>query len=120
MPLGFSCYISVVADAESNKPNKPGCALIAIAIVGLFVCTGLWFKQHSDASKTPCQRYAAVAARVLYNCHSGQPKAEEHHTAVCERVLDPTPACLERLDALSCDELQLPPELAAGAACARK
>ena len=109
-----------MADAVSNKPNYAGCALIVIPIVGLFVGAGLWLGQREDAAKTPCQRYAAVVARILYNCHSGQTKAPEHHTAVCERTLDPTPACLERLEALSCDELKYPPEVAAGAACARK
>jgi hypothetical protein len=109
-----------VADADSKKSNNVGCALIAIALLGLFIVTGLWLGRRDDAAKTPCERYADVAARVLYNCHSGQTKELEHHIAVCERVLDPTTACLERLDALTCDELNQPPERAAGAACARK
>ena len=115
-----SCYTIDVSDAESSKPNYVGCSLIAIPILALFVGAGLWLGQRQDAAKTPCQRYASVAARVLHNCHSGLTKALDHHTAVCERVLDPTPACLERLDALTCEELQLPPEVAAGAACSRK
>lgn len=109
-----------MADEESHKANSVGCALIALVALGLFLGAGLWLGKRDDASKTPCERYAEVAYRVLYNCHSGLSKAVEHHTAVCEQVIDPTPACLERLEALTCDELRRPPEIATGAACARK
>jgi hypothetical protein len=115
-----SCYTIDVTEAEPGKPNTLGCAIFAIAILGLVIGAGLWFAKSKDAAMTPCEKYGAIANRVLYNCHSGLDKAPEHHTAVCERALDPTPACLKRLEALTCDELRVPPEVATGEACARK
>lgn len=109
-----------MADEESHRANSVGCALIAIAALGLFLGAALWLSKRDDAAKTPCQRYAAVANRVLANCHSGLSKSVDHHTAVCERVIDPTPACMKRLEALTCDELRVPPEVATGSACARE
>lgn len=108
-----------MTDAESSKPNYAGCLLIVLPVLALFVGAGLWLGQKKDAAKTPCQRYADVVDRVLRNCHSGQNKGADHHMAICKQALDPTPACLERLDALTCDELELPPHVAAGAACSR-
>tara|TARA_R110000868_G_scaffold55996_1_gene173756 strand:+ start:100 stop:522 length:423 start_codon:yes stop_codon:yes gene_type:complete len=108
-----------LADGESHKANSVGCAVVGIVGLGIFLAAGLWFAKRDDASKTPCERYAEVANRILYNCHSGLSKEVDHHTAVCERQIDPTAACLERLEALTCDELRRPPEIAAGVACAR-
>tara|TARA_R110002073_G_scaffold334897_1_gene525496 strand:+ start:46079 stop:46408 length:330 start_codon:yes stop_codon:yes gene_type:complete len=109
-----------MSEEESHKANNVGCALIALVGIGLFLGAGLWFAKQDEASKTPCERYAEVANRILYNCHSGLSKSVDHHTAVCERAIDPTPACLQRLEQLTCDDLRQPPEIAAGAACARK
>lgn len=106
-----------MSDDESHRSTNVGCALFALVALGLIVGLGMWFGKRDNDSKTPCEKYAEVAGRVLYNCHSGQAKDAKHHTAVCEELLDPTPACLERLENLTCDELQLPPEIATGAAC---
>ena len=109
-----------MAEEESQRSNNIGCVLFAFAAIGIFLGVAFWLGKRDDAAKTPCERYAEVAYRVLYNCHSGLPKEVDHHTAICERALDPTPACLERLESLTCDELRSPPEIATGEACARK
>ena len=109
-----------MADTEPSKPNTVGCLLIVIPVIGLMIGAGLWLGQRKDAAKSPCQRYADVVDRVLRNCHSGQNKGADYHMAICERSLDPGPTCLERLDALTCDQLESPPHVAAGAACSRK
>ena len=109
-----------MADTKTNKPNTLGCLLIVIPIIGLVIGAGLWLGHRKDAAKSPCQRYADVVDRVLRNCHSGQNKGADHHMAICEQSLDPTPACLERLDTLTCDELERTPQVAARAACSRK
>ena len=109
-----------MADAEPKKPNAIGCGLVVLAVVGVFVGGGLWLGKRKDAAMTPCERYGAVANRILYNCHSGLEKSPEHHTAVCEQHLDATPECLQRMESLTCDELRRPLKVATGAACARK
>jgi hypothetical protein len=116
------CYKRPVDTPPPATRRRLGCGLAVLAGVGAIVAVGLYLGQRDQASKTPCQRYAEVMVRSLDNCHSGQNRNHAHHVAICEARVDPTPACLEKIEALSreaCDALERGPS-AAGAVCARR
>jgi hypothetical protein len=100
---------------ESSK-GRIGCAVIALAVAGLAVGGGVFLSRHEDSSKSPCERYARTMARVLDNCHSGKNRNHAYHVAACEKSVNPTDACLERIESLPCDQLEIGPT-AAGPVC---
>ncbi len=113
-----------MAPTSENKagrkgPGRLGCLAICVALAGGVIGIGLLLGRRHDASMTPCERYAATITRALDNCSSGQTRNHSHHIAACERSIDPTPACLERIEALPCAELELGPG-AAGDVCRKK
>lgn len=101
----------------TSTKNRVGCAVIALALVGAVIAGGLWLGRRDAAAKTPCQRYAQVVQLVLDNCHSGQDRDPDHNIAVCEKIIDATPDCLERISALTCNEIESGLVTAAGSIC---
>jgi hypothetical protein len=112
-----------VSEQASRGPRRAGCALVVLAAVGLAVGAGLWLGKRDDAGKTPCQLYARAMARALDHCYSGQTREHGHHIAVCEEMIDPGEACLERIRevaALSCPDLEQWPHVASAEVCRRR
>jgi hypothetical protein len=90
---------------------------VVVIAAGLVVGAGTAFSRCDEASKTPCERYAATMARELDNCHSGVTRNHRHHIEICERSVSATEACLEKIETLSCPELEANPAAAAGDVC---
>lgn len=95
--------------AERKGPGKVGCLAIVLVLAGAVVAVGFMLGRKQDASKTPCERYVTVMDRALDNCSSGATRNHDHHLAVCNQSVDPTPACLERIETMSCGELENAP-----------
>ena len=104
-------------EAPAKTKQRLGCLVAVIAAVGLVIGIGALVSRCDDAKKTPCERYAATMARELNNCHSGVNRNHEHHIAICERSVNATKACLEKIEKLSCPELEADPAAAAGEVC---
>lgn len=94
--------------AESSK-GRIGCAVIALAVAGLAVGAGIFLSRKEDSSRSPCERYALTMTRALDNCSSGKTRNRDYHVGTCERSVNPTPACLERIQSLPCDRLEIGP-----------
>lgn len=91
--------------------------LVPVVLIAAVIGVGLWLGRRDAASKTPCQRYAELLDRELDNCHSGMSRDLEQRALECEQSIDPTPACFDRIEALSCEELERGPVVTAGEAC---
>jgi hypothetical protein len=107
-------------EVEETKRNPLGCAVVAIAVVGAILGLAWYLNRADEAAKTGCQRYAETVATALDNCHSGVNRNHGHHIAICERSIDPSDACLERIQALSCDELERGVPASAGEICRKE
>lgn len=105
--------------AERRGPGKLGCLVIVLVLAGAVAGVGLLLGRKQDASKTPCERYVDTMTRALDNCSSGATRNHTHHLHVCKQSVDPTPDCLDRLEALPCGELEQGPA-AAGDVCLKK
>jgi len=105
--------------SERKRPGKLGCLVIVLAVAGAVAGAGLLLGRRQEASMTPCERYVVTMDRALDNCSSGATRNRDHHLAVCQRSVDPTPACLDRIEALPCAELEHGPA-AAGDVCRKK
>lgn len=105
--------------SERKRPGKVGCLVIVLVLAGVVVGVGLLLGRKQAASKTPCERYVDTMVRAIDNCSSGETRNHAHHLAVCKQSVDPTPDCLERIEALSCGELEHGPA-AAGDVCHKK
>jgi hypothetical protein len=103
-----------VSEPEPAPRRRLGCALAVVAVLGALLAVGLLLGRRHHASLTPCERYAETVARRLDNCHSG---ANPDHLAICRASVDPSPACLERIEALTCDELERGAPASAGEVC---
>jgi hypothetical protein len=101
---------------EQPKPRRVGCAVVLLAVVAVVVGAGFFLGRREDASKSPCERYAETMAGALDNCSSGRNRNSSYHVAACERSVNPSEACLERLKSLPCDQLDLAPG-SAGPVC---
>jgi hypothetical protein len=102
----------------SPAKRRLGCGLAAIGVLGGLLGLGLWLGRRDLASATPCDRFAELVARELKNCHSGQNTSHDHLVATCQReAVAATDACLARIDALTCDQLEGGVLAAAGEAC---
>jgi hypothetical protein len=106
-------------DKGRKRPGKLGCLVVVVALVGAILGLGLFFGRRQDASMTPCERYAETMTQAIDNCHSGMNQNHAYHITTCERSVDPTPECLDRIEALPCAELEKGPT-AAGDACRKK
>lgn len=106
-------------ESESKRSGKLGCLVIVLVLAGAVAGVGLLVGRKQEASMSPCERYVTTMARALDNCSSGQNRNHAHLMAICERSVNPTPACLERIDALPCAELEQGPA-AAGDVCRKK
>jgi hypothetical protein len=102
---------------KRSARERVGCLVAVVVVIGAVVGGGILMGRRNEQAKTPCQRYADAVAEALDNCHSGQTKNARHHIDMCERALDPSPACLQRIDALTCDELERGAAAAAGDVC---
>lgn len=104
-------------EAKQAKRNPLGCALVVAVLVAAVVGGGLLLNRMDKASKTGCERYAEIVARELDNCHSGQNRSHRHLIGQCQQSIDPSAACFERIDALSCDQLERGVPASAGEVC---
>lgn len=93
---------------EKSK-KRVGCALVVVALVAAVVAVGVWLGRKDAASKSPCERYAEVITRELDNCHSGVTRNHAHHIEICKESVDPTAACLEAIEGLSCEQIERGP-----------
>jgi hypothetical protein len=93
--------------------------MVAGGIIAAIIGAGLWLGHWDDASKTPCERYAALMDRMLDNCHSGQSRDLDKRIAECEQWIDPSRNCLRRIEDLSCEALEQGPVVSAGEVCRR-
>lgn len=101
----------------SKAKQRIGCLAVVVVVAGGLVGLGMWLGGREVAAMTPCQRYAETVDRMLDNCHSGK---ERDELAVCERSVDPSPACLERVEQLSCEQIERGAALSAGEVCRKK
>lgn len=105
--------------SERKGRGKVGCLVIVLVVVGAVAGVGLLLGRKQQASMTPCERYLVTMDRALDNCSSGETRNREHHLAICRQSVDPTPACLERIETMKCSELEHGPS-AAGDVCRKK
>ncbi len=106
-----------MADDASTRKRNLGCAAAIAVAIAAVVVGGVWLGQRDEAQKSPCERYAAAVIHGLKNCHSGQTKNYGHHMSVCKQRVNPTDACIQTIERLSCDALEMDPAGAAGEAC---
>jgi len=79
----------------------------------------LYLGLREDAERTPCQRFAKVYTRELNNCHSGVTKNHGHHIEISERDVDPSDACINAIEAMTCDQLESGPAIVAPKVCGK-
>jgi hypothetical protein len=113
-------------DRESKPERAPsrrspvGCAVVVVAAAGIVLGAGLWLGKRDEESLTRCQRYARTIVRALDHCYSGKTREHRHHIEECDRSIDPSEACLERIQDLPCEELERGPAVAAAGVCLRQ
>jgi hypothetical protein len=107
-------------EAHETRRNPLGCAVVAIAVVAVILGLAWYLNRKDEATKSGCQRYAETVATALDNCHSGVNRNHGHHIAICERSIDPSDACLEKIKTLSCDELERGVPGSAGEVCRKE
>jgi len=105
------------AAAANRKKPRLGCLVVVVIAAGLLVGAGMLFSKCNEASKTPCERYAKTMSRELDNCHSGVNRNHRHHIEICERSVNATKACLEKIETLTRPQLEANPAAAAGEVC---
>jgi hypothetical protein len=104
---GWADFFMATGDEKTRgRRGKLGCLVIVVALVGAIVGLGIFFGRRQDASMAPCERYAETMVGVIDNCSSGKNRNHSYHIEACERSIDPTPECLDRIRALSCSELE--------------
>jgi hypothetical protein len=96
-----------------NRKQGIGCLAVVVALVGGVL--GVSFLLRED--KSPCDRYVEVVVRARENCHSGQTRDRDHHRRMCHERANPTDACLERIEKLTCDEVERELPGVAGPVC---
>lgn len=111
--LGFDA----LTEPKRKSSGRIGCALAILIAAGMVAGGGFFLARRDDASKTPCQRFADTLARALANCSSGRNSSQL--IELCEASVDPSAACLQRIEALSCADLELAPATA-GEVCRKR
>lgn len=102
----------------NRKKQAIGCASVLVAAVVVLVGLaqlGDWL----EGEPAPCERFAEKVTYALSNCHSGQTKNQSHYVQICEQRLDPSDACLQHIESLTCDAIDPDVIAAASAACLR-
>jgi hypothetical protein len=104
---------------DKERQAKIGCLVFVGLALALLIGGGLYLGFREDAEKTPCERYARVYTQRLSNCHSGVTKNHAHHIEICERDVDPSDACLEKIESMTCDQLEAGPAIVAPGVCGK-
>ena len=104
---------------DKTKQARIGCLAVIILTVGLVIGGGLYLGKRKDAERTPCERYATVYTRQLNNCHSGVTKNHAHHIEICERDVNPSDACIQTIEAMTCEQLEAGPAIVAPQVCGK-
>jgi hypothetical protein len=106
-----------LTESKRKSGGRIGCALAVLVAAGMVAGGGFILARMDDASRTPCQRFARTLERALANCSSG--RSSSQLVQVCEKTVDPSDACMERIKELSCADLELAPATA-GEVCRKR
>ena len=109
---------SKAPDAAKSR-QRLGCLAVVVVVVAGVVGGGYALNKCEQSDKSFCERYAKTMARELDNCHSGVNRSHRFHIDICERRVNPTDACLEKIKTLSCPQLEASPPSSAPDACAK-
>lgn len=91
---------------SANSEPRSRRRLVILAGVIALLAAGVMLGRCQQSTMSPCERYADAVIRALDNCHSGQNRSMERHVAECERSIDPSEECIERIGELTCPELE--------------
>ena len=98
-----------------NRKQGIGCLAVVLALAGAVF--GISYLMRED--KSPCDRYVDTVVTARQNCHSGQTRDRDHHRRMCHERANPTDACLERIENMTCDEIERELPGAAGEVCVK-